>query len=185
MKESPNDINLTPTAEGIKKANTVLPGLVMNADCSVSHVRHFCDDKTCNPPGSSVHGIFRAKILEWAAISFSRGSSPSRDRTVVSRDSCFGRWVLYHRATWEARVIMWLGKGIPGSDFGGQALGKQTGPDLVRLLPSITRLWEKRNVVSRVLESFLKPNDTDDPRARVYSNLEAPSASQEGVWSVQ
>ena len=72
---------------------------------------------------------------------------------------------------------------MPGSDLGGQALRKQTGPGLVRLLPSITRLWEKHNVVSRVLESFLKPNDTDDPRARVYSNLEAQSACQEGVWS--
>ena len=29
----------------------------------------------CNPPGSSIHGIFQARILEWVAISFSRGSS--------------------------------------------------------------------------------------------------------------
>ena len=35
-------------------------------------------------PGSSVHGIFEARILEWVAISFSRGSSPPRDRTWVS-----------------------------------------------------------------------------------------------------
>ena len=39
----------------------------------------------CSPPGSSVHGIFQARILEWLAISFSRGSSWSRDRTQVSR----------------------------------------------------------------------------------------------------
>ena len=32
-----------------------------------------------NPPGSSVHGILRTRILEWAAILFSRGSSPPRD----------------------------------------------------------------------------------------------------------
>ena len=43
----------------------------------------------CNPmdsslPGSSVHGIFQARILEWAAISFSRGSSQPRDWTGVS-----------------------------------------------------------------------------------------------------
>ena len=36
-------------------------------------------------PGSAVHGIFQARILEWAAISFSRGSSQPRDRTRVSR----------------------------------------------------------------------------------------------------
>ena len=39
----------------------------------------------CSLPGSSVHGIFRARILEWVAISFSRRSSPPRDQTRVSR----------------------------------------------------------------------------------------------------
>ena len=34
-----------------------------------------CDPMDCNPPGSSVHGILHARILEWVAISFSRGSS--------------------------------------------------------------------------------------------------------------
>ena len=38
----------------------------------------------CNLPGSSVHGIFQAKVLEWVAISFSRGSSQPRDQTWVS-----------------------------------------------------------------------------------------------------
>ena len=38
----------------------------------------------CSPPGSSAHGIFQAWILEWVAISFSRGSSQPRDRTRVS-----------------------------------------------------------------------------------------------------
>ena len=43
-----------------------------------------CDPENCSPPGSSVHGIFQARILEWVAISFSRGSSWPRDRTQVS-----------------------------------------------------------------------------------------------------
>ena len=34
-----------------------------------------CDPMDCSPPGSSVHGTFQARILEWVAISFSRGSS--------------------------------------------------------------------------------------------------------------
>ena len=38
----------------------------------------------CNPPGSSVHEIFQARILEWVVISFSRGSSQPRDWTQVS-----------------------------------------------------------------------------------------------------
>ena len=44
-----------------------------------------CDPVDCSPPGSSVHGILQAGILEWVAISFSRGSSWPKDRTQVSR----------------------------------------------------------------------------------------------------
>ena len=40
-----------------------------------------CDPMDCSPPGSSVHGILQARILEWAAISFSRGSSQPKNRT--------------------------------------------------------------------------------------------------------
>ena len=43
-----------------------------------------CDPVVCSLPGSSVHGILQARILEWVAISFSRGSSRPRDRTRVS-----------------------------------------------------------------------------------------------------
>ena len=41
---------------------------------SHSVVSNSCDPMDCNPPGSSVHGILQAGILEWVAISFSRGS---------------------------------------------------------------------------------------------------------------
>ena len=44
-----------------------------------------CDPMDCSLPGSSVHGIFQARVLEWVVISFSRGSSQPRDRTLVSR----------------------------------------------------------------------------------------------------
>ena len=44
-----------------------------------------CDPMDCNLPGSSVHGIFRLRVLEWGAIFFSRASSRPRDRTLVSR----------------------------------------------------------------------------------------------------
>ena len=43
-----------------------------------------CDSMSCSPPGSSVHGILQASILEWVAIPFRRGSSQSRDQTWVS-----------------------------------------------------------------------------------------------------
>ena len=51
--------------------------------CSVSCLT-LCDPMDCSPPGSSVHGISQARILEWVAISFSRGSSRPRNRTQVS-----------------------------------------------------------------------------------------------------
>ena len=38
-----------------------------------------CDPVDCSPPGFSVHGISQARILEWVAISFSRGSSQPKD----------------------------------------------------------------------------------------------------------
>ena len=55
----------------------------------------------CNPmdrslPGSSVHWILQAKILEWVAAPSSKGSSQPRDQTQVSYVSCTGRCVLYN-----------------------------------------------------------------------------------------
>ena len=47
-------------------------------------VSYSCNSMNCNPPGSSVHGIFQSRGLEWVAIFFSRGSSQPRDRTPVS-----------------------------------------------------------------------------------------------------
>ena len=47
--------------------------------CMLGCVQHFCDPMDCSPPGSSVHGIFQVRILEWVAISSSRGSSQPRD----------------------------------------------------------------------------------------------------------
>ena len=64
-----------------------------------------CDPVDCSPPGFSVHGILQARILEWVAISFSRGSSWARDRSWVSHITgrCFTLW-----ATREAeRTSFW------------------------------------------------------------------------------
>ena len=56
-------------------------------------------------PGCSVHEIFQARILEWVAISSSRGSSQSRDQTHISCMSCVGRQILYPWNTWEASGV--------------------------------------------------------------------------------
>ena len=56
-----------------------------------------CDPMDRSLPGSAVHGIFQARVLEWVAISFSRGSSQPRDWTWVSHTA--GR----HFTTWATR----------------------------------------------------------------------------------
>ena len=75
-----------------KQAFTKKTCLFSNYDATlgklVSRVWLFCDPMDCSPPGSSVRGISQARILEWVASSFSRGSSWPRDRTCVF---CIGR----------------------------------------------------------------------------------------------
>ena len=69
---------------------------------SVAQLRlTLCDPMNCRSPGSSVLGILQARILEWAATSFSRGSSRPRDWTCISST---GRWTLYHWGTREAQT---------------------------------------------------------------------------------
>ena len=53
-----------------------------------------CDPMNCSPPGSSIHGILQARVLEWVAMSSYRGSSQPRDPTQVSSiaSRCFNLW---------------------------------------------------------------------------------------------
>ena len=66
-----------------------------------SVVSTLCDLMDCNPPGSSVHGIFQTIILEWVVIFSSRWSQP-KGWTRVSCISCIGRQILNYFTTWEA-----------------------------------------------------------------------------------
>ena len=78
------------------------------------------DPMDCGLPGSSIHGIIQAGILEWLAISFCKGSSWTRNQIC---GSCIGRWILYHWASWESPSIvnntainLWIY--IPNQDVG-------------------------------------------------------------------
>ena len=75
-----------------------------------------CDPMDCSLPGSSVHGIFQASVLEWIAISFSRGSSQPRDWTQVSRtvDRCFTIWAT---RAWQSTPVF-----LPGEFHGQRSL---------------------------------------------------------------
>ena len=89
--------------------------------CSVSQSRlTLCDPLDCSPPGSSVHGILKARILEWVAISSSRGSAWPRDRTCLPRLLHWGS-IFYHWAGWEDQQLYEVG-GIGISIFNTRKL---------------------------------------------------------------
>ena len=96
-------------------------------ECSVAQsCLTLCSCMDCGPSGPSVHGIFHERILEWVAISSSRGCSQPRDQTHVS---C----ILYHWSTWNIRTVLpwsyhfslglvggkpqWAGRDSPGYFF--------------------------------------------------------------------
>ena len=84
----------TVLTEQLQWANTVSRWLACVLSCGT-----LCDPVDCSPPGSSVHGILQARILQRVAISSSRGSSWPKRWTHVS---CIGRQILYRWVTWEA-----------------------------------------------------------------------------------
>ena len=85
----PVSLHPGPTSEGLR--------------CWACSVTQFCltlwGPMDCSQPGSSAHGIFQARILEWGAISYTRGSFWSRDWTHVSWVSC---GFFTTSTTWEA-----------------------------------------------------------------------------------
>ena len=109
------------TSKGAKHKQWRIPEsilkLVSNRACVCAVHAQLCptlwDPMDWSPPGSSVHEIFQARILEWAAISSSRESSWPRDQIRISCVSWIGRQILYHCATWEINrvcsVFMLLG----------------------------------------------------------------------------
>ena len=66
-----------------------------------------CNPMDCSLPGSSVHGIFQAIVLEWIVISFSKGSSQPRDQTQVSHivDRCFTIWATRESQKNETEIL--------------------------------------------------------------------------------
>ena len=71
--------------------------------CSV--MSDSCDPLDCSPPGSSVHGILQARILEWVAMPSSRGSSQPRDGTATHMDKSRTQMREFHFNT-HSRVIV-------------------------------------------------------------------------------
>ena len=110
-----------------------------------------CDPMDCSPPGSSVRGILQARILDWAAIRSSSGSSRPRDQAQVSYTSCVGRRVLSHLGSRAPG----LGDGL-GLPHAGPAVYllwgvHHTGPSPSTNSTSLPSAAERRQTASRSL----------------------------------
>ena len=94
-----------------------------------------CSPIDCSPPGSSVHGILQARILEWVAMSFSRGSSWPRDWTQVSHITSrfFPVW-----ATGEAPFL-----GIYSKDKKTLIWKDTCSPMFIAAILKLAKVWEQ------------------------------------------
>ena len=77
--KSHESLNLRSNKVGLRLTGWWKVKVLVDESCPT-----FCDPMDCSLPGSFVHGILQARILEWVAIAFSRISSSPRDRTQVS-----------------------------------------------------------------------------------------------------
>ena len=85
--------NLGPPALQVDSLPAEPPGEPHSEGISCSVVSNSLRPMDCTPPGPSVHGILQARILEWVANSFSRGSFRPRNQTRVS--CVAGRFLTY------------------------------------------------------------------------------------------
>ena len=98
-----------------------------------------CDPVDCSPPGSCVHGILQARILEWVAISCSSGTSRPRDQTCLlhllnwQADSCWATWAAPRNvSSWiQTSYLPWAEEG----EF--QCLCILARPTKVRILETL------------------------------------------------
>ena len=78
-----------------------------------------CDSTDCSPPGSSVHGISQARILEWVAIPFSRGSLRPMDGTQISHiaGELFTTWVIGNPKKTGVSSLSFLQENFPTQEL--------------------------------------------------------------------
>ena len=87
-----------PSERGLKASFSLRESVLVAQLCLI-----LCDPMGCSPPGSSVRGILQARILQWVAIPFSRGSSQARDPTQAS---CIAGGFFTARTTRESLVLV-------------------------------------------------------------------------------
>ena len=152
-----------------------------------------CNPMDSSPPGSSVHGIFQARVLEWVAIAFSRGFSPPRNRTWVSCiiGRCFTVWATREVNSRYAAAAKWLQScptlcdPIDGSPPGSSVPGILQARTLEWVAISFSNAWKwkvKRKSLSRVrlfatlwTTAYQAPLSMGFSRQEYWSGVPSPS----------
>ena len=116
-----------------------------------------CDPMDCSPPGSSIHGIFQERVLEWGAISFSRGSSQPRDWTQVSRTA--GR----RFTVWATREALDLNYLFRNTEVLGAFQWLWGGESLYADYTNLKQYEDYGYYCQSPLECFLLPSDETPP----------------------
>ena len=164
-------------------------------DCVHSQSLQLCQT-LCDPmdhrlPGSSVHGILQARILEWVAMSSSKGSSWSRDQICISYVSCIGRQVLYHQHHLEhsmkVKSLSWvwlfetpMDCSLPG--FSRDSPGKSTGVGCHFLLQGIVPI-QGSNPGSPTLQADALPSEPPQFRfSKFPTKKEHGGKKKKSVW---
>ena len=141
--------------------------------CMLSHFSHFwlfCNPMDCSPPGSSVHGIFQAGILEWVVMPISRLSSWPMNRTSVS---CIDRKVLYHQChlayiPWNKPQCPDAGEwGDPGWKTYSSERGSFSGHDPGKW----QKVQQKREILSRNLSWHIGGRLSEFSRSLILRDL--------------
>ena len=126
-----------------------------------------CDPRDCSLPGSSVHGIFQARVLEWVAIAFSRGSSPTRDRTQVS---CIAGRRLTVWAVGKSKAELEEQRPRPHKPRAPSAPATETPTTLPRRASD----WAHSNTPSRSRAQLSRPSSTSRSQATTASPGKCP-----------
>ena len=149
----------------------------------------------CSPPGSSVHGILQARVLEQIAISFSRGSSQLRDQTQVSRIAgrLFTIW-----ATRKPQMLEWVAISSPGDlpksgiepmshaapalaekFFTSEPLGKSSTQFSTSKtnVPQIQHCYSSSNIFPHLTFTNIKEENFRTPTYFLISNFSIPTIS--------
>ena len=123
-----------------------------------------CDAMHCSPPGSSVHGILQARILEWVAMPSSRGSSWPRDRSCISFDSSIADRFLNPEPLGKPRIcvhthIFWCPKALPRPRNTIMLVSREYKKDFFFSCLRILVIFNWRNLRSSFIsQRILKPN---------------------------